>query len=164
MNDRIIHLEPLTAEAFAPFGDILEASGSPDMIINAGYCGRFHDLARFDFSGEDGRAGLSIFRSKARTLPYELDLMERHPLGSQAFVPMSREPFMVIVAPDDNGTPGIPKAFMTQPSQGVNFLRNTWHGVLTPFIDDADFAVIDRIGDGENLEEYVLPRSYIIEA
>ena len=155
MSARRIVLQPLTRDAFAPFGDVLEATGEPDRIINAGLCDRFHDLAKLDFTGAHARAGISLFRSRARTLPYTLDMMERHPLGSQAFLPMSPDPFMVIVAPDDAGQPGTPIAFLTSPGQGVNYHRNTWHGVLTPLVDNVLFAVVDRIGDGENLEEFV---------
>ena len=162
MSNRRIVLQPLTADAFAPFGDVLEATGEPDKIINAGMCDRFHDLANLDFSGENARAGISLFRSKARTLPYTLDMVERHPLGSQAFMPMSADPFMVIVAPDEDGTPGMPLAFLTSPGQGVNYHRNTWHGVLTPLVDNALFAVVDRIGDGSNLEEHALDEPWMI--
>ena len=115
MSARRIVLQPLTAKTFAPFGDVLEATGEPDKIINAGLCDRFHDLANLDFTGEGARAGISVFRSKARTLPYTLDMVERHPLGSQAFMPMSADPFMVIVAPDDGDAPGTPLAFLTEP-------------------------------------------------
>ncbi len=162
MSDRRIVLQPLTAESFAPFGDVLEAVGEPDNIINAGLCGRFHDLANLDFTGEGARAGISLFRSKAHTLPYTLDLMERHPLGSQAFLPMSADPFMVIVAADDSGKPGTPLAFLTRPGQGVNYHRDTWHGVLTPLVDDALFAVVDRIGDGGNLEEHTFKEAWLV--
>jgi ureidoglycolate lyase len=162
MSNRSIVLQPLTADAFAPFGDVLEATGEPDKIINAGMCGRFHDLASLDFTGEDARAGISLFRSKARTLPYTLDMVERHPLGSQAFIPMSADPFMVIVAPDDDGAPGTPLAFLTSPGQGVNYHRNTWHGVLTPLVDDALFAVVDRIGDSTNLEEHTFKEPWLV--
>ena len=86
-----IIIEPLTAKAFAPFGEILEAAGTPDKIINQGMCGRHHDLATLDFV--NGRAGISIFDAQVRSLPYELIMMERHPEGSQAFVPMSYFPF-----------------------------------------------------------------------
>lgn len=145
--------EPLTAAAFAPFGDVLDASGPPDRIINQGLCGRFHDRARLDF-GPGGRAGISIFRAEARLLPLRLELMERHPEGSQAFVPMTADPFLVIVAPDAGGVPGLPRAFLTAAGQGVNYLRGTWHGVLTPLAAPGLFAVIDRIGDSPNLEEH----------
>ena len=134
---------------------MLEAAGAPDRIINAGLCGRFHDRARLDF-GPEGRAGISIFHAELRRLPLTLDLLERHPEGSQAFVPMSADGFLVVVAPDAGGQPGRPRAFLTRPGQGVNFLRNTWHGVLTPLAGSGLFAVIDRIGPGANLEEHHL--------
>ncbi|GKY89429.1 ureidoglycolate lyase [Sinisalibacter aestuarii] len=159
---RILHTEPLTADAFAPFGDVLEAAGEPDRIINQGKCGRFHDRARLDF-GPGGRAGVSLFRAEPRTLPYMLDLLERHPEGSQTFVPMSIEPFLVIAAPDEGGRPGRPRAFLTAPGQAVSFHRGTWHGVLTPLSAPGLFAVIDRIGDTPNLEEHWLDTPYVVE-
>jgi ureidoglycolate lyase len=162
MSNRRIALQPLTADAFAPFGDVLEATGEPDKIINAGMCARFHDLANLDFAGEDARPGISLFRSKARTLPYTLDMVERHPLGSQAFLPMSADPFMIIVAPDEGGTPGTPLAFLTGPGQGVNYHRNVWHGVLTPLVENALFAVVDRIGGSSNLEEHTFDEPWLV--
>jgi ureidoglycolate lyase len=149
---RRIATEPLTAEAFRPFGDVLEAAGAPDRIINEGLCGRFHDRARLDFG--TGRAGISIFDAVPRALPYRLAMVERHPDGSQAFLPMTQAPFLVIVAPDEAGRPGAPRAFFTAPGQGINLLRGTWHGVLTPLAAPGLFAVVDRIGDGANLEEH----------
>ena len=145
--------EPLTATAFAPFGDVLDCTGPPDKLINAGLCERYHDRARLDF-GPDGRAGISIFDAQPRALPYLLDLLERHPDGSQAFIPMTQNPFLVIVAPDDAGKPGPVRAFLTAPGQGITLLRNTWHGVLTPLSGPGLFAVIDRIGTTRNLQEH----------
>ena len=156
-----IRIEPLTKEAFAPFGDILDAKGQPDKMINAGMCGRFHDRADLTFA-EGGRAGISIFNAKPRTLPYTLDLLERHPLGSQAFLPMTEHPFLVVVAPDEGDRPGVPRAFMTAPHQGINFHAGTWHGVLTPLHAPGLFAVVDRIGEGENLDEWQLDAPYTI--
>lgn len=147
-----IATRPLTAEAFAPFGDVLEAAGEPDRIINQGLCGRHHDLARMDFA--DGRAGISIFDARPRSLPYRLEMVERHPEGSQAFLPMTEAPFLVVVAPDEGGRPGAPLAFLTAPGQGVNYHRGVWHGVLTPLSAPGRFAVVDRIGDGPNLDEH----------
>ncbi|WP_322891929.1 MULTISPECIES: ureidoglycolate lyase [unclassified Yoonia] len=143
-----IRIQPLTAAAFAPFGDVLNCDGAPDRIINAGLCGRFHDRAQVDVG--DGRVGISLFRSELRALPYQLDLIERHPLGSQAFIPMSMDGFLVVVAGDDL----VPQAFVTAPGEGINFHRGTWHGVLTPLAGPGLFAVIDRIGAGANLEEH----------
>lgn len=158
-----IHLktEMLTAEALAPYGDVLDASGTPDKTINQGKCGRFHDRAQLDFS--DGKAGISIFKGEKETLPLKLELVERHPEGSQAFVPMSDASFLVVVARDENGVPKDPKAFLTQPGQAINFHRGTWHGVLAPLSEPGLFAVIDRIGAGANLEEHWFDTSYIIE-
>jgi len=157
-----IEIEPLTAGAFAPFGDVLEAAGDPSKIINQGLCGRYHDLANLDFQGEKARAGISLFKSEKRTLPYSLDMVERHPLGSQAFLPMSLEPFLVVVCPDDAGRPGRPRAFQTLPGQGINFHRGTWHGVLTPLSEPGLFAVVDRIGEGNNLEEVWFEKPYVV--
>jgi ureidoglycolate lyase len=153
--------EPLTAAAFAPFGDVLDATGVPDRIINAGLCGRFHDRATLDF-GPGGRAGISVFLAEARSLPYSLDLLERHPEGSQAFLPMTEAPFLVIVAPDDGGRPGAPRAFLTDGAQGINLHRNIWHGVLTPLSAPGLFAVVDRIGPTPNLQEYRLPTPLLV--
>ena len=156
-----IKIEPLTAEAFAPFGDVMDASGTPDKFINQGRCARFHDRARLDFS--DGQAGISVFQGETETLPLALKMMERHPDGSQAFIPMSADPFLVVVAPDAGGKPGNPLAFMTAPGQAINFHRGTWHGVLTPLAAPGLFAVVDRIGAGANLEEHWFEDAYIIE-
>ena len=149
---RTIRTEPLTAATFAPFGEVLEAAGAPDRIINRGLCGRWHDRAVLDFA--DGRAGISVFLAEPRPLPYLLDLLERHPDGSQAFLPMHAHPFLVTVAPDAGGRPGTPRAFVTAPGQGINLHRGTWHGVLTPLHAPGLFAVVDRIGPGPNLEEH----------
>lgn len=155
-----IRIRPLDAAAFAPFGDVLDCAGQPDRIINQGLCGRYHDRARLDFG--DGRAGISLFRAEPRTLPLRLDMVERHPDGSQAFVPMSMAPFLVVVAPDENGRPGTPLALETIPGQAINFHRGTWHGVLTPLHAPGLFAVVDRIGQGANLQEHWFDAPYVI--
>ena len=155
-----LRLRPIDAAAFAPFGDLIDASGDPDRIINEGRCGRFHDRARLDFG--DGRAGLSLFRAEPRSLPLPLRMVERHPDGSQAFVPMSLDPFLVVVAPDESGRPGTPLALLTEPGQAVNFHRGTWHGVLTPLAGPGLFMVIDRIGPGSNLQEHWFDAPYTI--
>ena len=139
---------PLTAEAFAPFGDVLDATGE-HRLINAGLCKRHHDRATLDFG--DARAGISIFHAEPRALPYSFDLIERHPEGSQAFIPMTQAPFLVIVAPDPQAPP---RAFLTNGAQGINLHRGTWHGVLTPLHAPGLFAVVDRIGTTPNLEEH----------
>jgi len=154
--------QPLTAASLAPYGDLLDASGTPDKLINQGRCARFHDRAHLDFT--DGRAGVSIFRGEIETLPLRLGMVERHPTGSQAFVPLSADGFLVVVAHDENGVPTDPRAFITTPGQAINFHRGTWHGVLAPLSGSGLFAVIDRIGDGANLEEHWFETEYLIEA
>lgn len=158
---KTVLIEPITATRFAPFGDLIDVSGTPDKIINQGKCGRFHDRASLDFS--DGRAGVSLFQAEPRELPLTLDMMERHPEGSQAFVPMTHQPFLVIVAPDAGGQPGEPLAFETKPGQAVNYHRGTWHGVLTPLSDPGLFAVIDRIGPGDNLQEHWFEEGFTVQ-
>lgn len=157
-----VRCQPLTAEAFAPFGDVLDCAGAPDKMINAGLCGRFHDRAKVDIA--EGKVGISLFEAQPRSLPYMLDLMERHPNGSQAFVPMSEHPFLVTVAQDAGGQPSAPLAFLTKPGQGVNFHRNTWHGVLTPLSAPGLFAVVDYVGDLPNLDEYQFDVPVVIRA
>jgi len=149
---------PLSADAFAPFGDVLDARGAADFAINAGQCDRFHDRARLEFLGPGARAGISLARSRPSPLPLRLATLERHPLGSQAFLPLGPDPFLVVVAPDVGGVPGDPKAFLARPGQGVNYLRNTWHAALAPIGRTTDFVIVDRIAaDGnasDNLEEW----------
>lgn len=155
--ERIV-IEPLSAQAFAPFGQVIAAHGAPDRLINDDRCGRWHDRARIDV---EGRVGLSVFDSQAVALPYRFALVERHPLGSQAFVPMTQNPFLAIVAPDEGGRPGRPRAFITAPGEGVNLDRGVWHGVLAPLAEPGLFAVIDRVSAGANLELFTYPRPWV---
>ncbi len=149
---RTVAIRAISAAEFAPFGDVIDTDGAPDRIINQGLCGRFHDRALLDFG--DGRAGVSLFRAEPRTLPLALEMVERHPDGSQCFIPMSMDGFLVIVAPDQGGSPGVPLAFRTEAGQAINLHRGTWHGVLSPLRAPGLFAVVDRIGAGANLEEH----------
>lgn len=150
-----ICLAPLTSSAFAPFGDVLDVE-SDFRLINAGLCQRYHDRANLDI---EGRTGISIFNAEPRALPYQFDLIERHPLGSQAFIPMTQHPFLVIVTfgPDTQ-----PHAFLTNGAQGINLHRGIWHGVLTPLHSPGLFAVVDRVSDGPNLEEFRYPQPWTV--
>ena len=147
-------IEPLTSAAFAPFGQVIETSGAQHYPINNGMTERYHDLARVELGGVHPRPLISIFHGQPYALPLTLKLVERHPLGSQAFYPLSANPWLVIVAEDDAGTPTRLRAFAPAPGQGVNIAMNTWHGVLTPLEAASDFLVIDRGGEGNNLEEH----------
>jgi ureidoglycolate lyase len=145
---------PLTAAAFAPFGDVIEIAGRASRWINHGTCERFDDLAQVDVSSEGGRPVISIFRATPRALPLQLRSLERHPLSSQAFYPLQAQPFLVIVAEEGSGTvaPRV-RAFVSSGLQGVNFRRNTWHHELLALQQTSLFLVIDRGGPGENCEE-----------
>lgn len=151
---------PISAAGFAPYGDVIAADGPPDQWINANRCGRFHDRAQLDFGG--ARAGISLFQSELITQPYQLPLLERHPLGSQAFLPAGPTRLLLVVAQDADGHPAQPEAFLTQPGQGVNLHRGIWHGVLAP-LDHGLVFVIDRIGEGNNLQEQILPNPLVID-
>ncbi len=158
---RLLTAVPLTAEAFAPYGDVIEVAGAPDKLINQGMCGRHHDRARLDF-GEDGGAGISLFDARARHLPHKVDMVERHPDGSQAFVPVSGVPMLVVVAEDAGGVPVELKAFISQPGQSINLHRGTWHGVLAPLGAPGQYIVVDRIGQTPNLEEHWFQNPYTV--
>jgi ureidoglycolate lyase len=161
-RDRILRTEPLTRDAFAPFGQVIESDGAHHYPINAGNCERYHDLAKVELGGVHARPLISLLHSRGFDLPYSFTLIERHPLGSQAFYPLSARPFLVVVAPDNAGTPGTPRAFLTAPGQGVNIAINTWHGVLTPLEAASDFLVVDRGGEGNNLEEHTFGEPYLV--
>jgi ureidoglycolate lyase len=161
---RIIKALPLIREAFAPFGDVIETEGAHHFAINAGNCERYHDLARLEVHGENARQIVSIFDAKPYPLPHTLTMVERHPLGSQAFMPMNEEPFLVIVAPDEDGVPGTPLAFMTTSGQGVNYAAGIWHAIVTPVGKSQRFVVIDRAGEGDNLEEHFYAEPFLINA
>ena len=157
-----IAIQPLSKEAFAPFGQVLTIEGAHHYAINDGMTERFHDLADVEIGGPNGRTLISIFHGQPYRLPLALKMVERHPLGSQAFMPLHSRPFLVVVAPDADGVPGTPLAFLTAPGVGVNIGRNVWHGVLTPLEEAGDFLVVDRGGDGNNLEEYFFEAPYVI--
>lgn len=159
---RTIIAEPLTREAFAAFGDVIDAEGLDRYPINGGRAMRIHDQARVEAAGPNGRLIISVVRGSPYALPLSLSMVERHPFGSQAFMPLSPSPFIVVVCPDGPAGPAQPRVFLTAPGQGVNYLRNTWHGVLTPIGESQDFLVVDRGGDGSNLEEFHFEDPYEI--
>ena len=163
MSVHTIVVEPLASDTFRSFGNVIEAGTTEPRLINQGMCKRYDDLADLDHDPK-GRVGLSVFKANLCSLPYRLSMLERHPLGPQAFLPLDGNPFLVIVAEDHDGHPSIPKAFMAGPNTGVCYRRNTWHGALTPLKGTGLFAVADWYGEGENLEEYWLDRPVIVIA
>lgn len=159
---REIEIRPLTSTAFARFGEVIETEGARNFPINAGKCTRYHDLAKIETTGEKARPMISLLRGEPYALPLELKMVERHPLGSQAFIPLGGNPFLVVVAEETANGPGEPLAFRTKPGQGVNIGRNVWHGILTPLDGVSDFAVVDRGGEGVNLEEHFYEEPFLI--
>ncbi|KAB2863147.1 MAG: ureidoglycolate lyase [Bauldia sp.] len=151
---RIVTAKPLSRAAFAPFGDVIDTDWDDHFPINQGKCERYHDLAKVEAEGPNARVLISIFKGTPYDFPLRLTMVERHPLGSQAFMPLSPAPFLVVVCPDGPDGPGTPHAFVTRPGQGVSYRRNTWHAVLTPIGAPQDFLVVDRGGDGDNLVEH----------
>lgn len=142
----VLHLEPLTAASFEPFGQVIEASpGAAHHLINDGYAERYHDLARVDTASAGGRTLVNIFRARPRTLPLRLTLVECHRLGSQLFVPLSPQRFIVVVATAGPAPrPEALRCFLASAGQGVNLSRGTWHHPLLALDAGGDFLVIDR--------------------
>ncbi|MBD5804441.1 Ureidoglycolate lyase [Azoarcus sp. Aa7] len=166
MNETMIRLdvEPLTREAFAPFGDVIEASDAAHhFTINGGNTERYHDLAQIE-PGLAGRTIVSIFRGQPRALPFTVTMMERHPLGSQAFVPLSGAPYLVVVAPAGDA-PDVEtvRVFLARGDQGVNYARGVWHHPLLALDGVSDFLVIDRAGEGPNCDEVQLVETGVID-
>ena len=163
MSARTLNPRPLTGEAFAPFGEVIEAGGQP-RLINEGRTQRFHDLAALDCETAGGRAIVSIFRSAPLQLPLTLKVMENHPMASQAFMPLSGRPYLVVVAPAGAFEAGALQAFVARPTQGVNIRRGVWHHFNLALGAESDFLVIDREGSGDNLEEIMLTETIILAA
>lgn len=146
--------EPLTRAAFAPFGDVIETAGAEQRIINEGTTVRFHDLAAVDVADRGGRPLVNVFRARPLSLPLTVTMMERHPLGSQAFIPLDRAPFLIVTAPA-GPTPQAAdlRAFVTDGRQGVNYAKGVWHHAVIAWRHSTDFLVVDRGGPGDNLVE-----------
>jgi ureidoglycolate lyase len=152
--DIVLKAAALTAEAFEPFGDVIEIRNRRPRWINEGTCERFDDVAQPDVLAAGGRPMISIFRAAARQLPFQVQVLERHPLSSQAFIPLDGLPFLVVVAEaGDAPLSGRIRAYRSSGTQGVNYRRNTWHHALLALDRTSHFLVIDRGGPGENCDE-----------
>lgn len=154
---KTLAIEPLTRAAFAPFGDVIELDGARQIPINLGTTMRYHDLAHVDVADGGGRPLVNLFRGQPRTLPFEVTMLERHPLGSQAFVPLTDKPYLVVVAPAGALEPRAVRAFVTRGWQGVNYAKGVWHHPLIALDGVSDFIVVDRGGEGHNCDEQTLP-------
>lgn len=151
----LIH-EPLTKTAFAPFGEVIEAENSEFFLINNGSTRRYHRLATVQTAQPEDQVIISIFRATALPRPLTITLLERHPLGSQAFMPLREKPFLIVVAPPaDSPDSTAVRAFISSGRQGVNYHRGVWHHPVLCIEAEDDFLVIDRSGTGNNCDEHV---------
>jgi len=154
MSEISLSALPITPERFAPFGDVIHASADAKAAMNDASFERFSKLADVDADGQ--QASISIARCRMPTsLPYRFDLVERHPLGSQAFVPLSHFRFFVVVAPAAESVEAEDlRAFVTNGSQGVNYHRGVWHMPMIALEDGQEFLIVDRGVDDENCDEH----------
>jgi ureidoglycolate lyase len=162
VTGRKLAVEPLTSAGFAPFGDVIESQGRAHYPINAGTAERYNDLAKVDVGAAGGRPLISLCRAQPVELPLTLRLMERHPLSSQAFIPLSTTPFLVVVAPaGDLRVEGI-RAFCSNGRQGINYRPGTWHHPLITLERVSDFLIVDRGGQGKNCDEVPIAEQGIV--
>ena len=148
---KLVKAKNITKKNFSKFGQLINTSKKKPININDGYAKRFNDLINIDTSKKNGKAIVSIFKAKKRRFPMKIDMMEKHPLGSQAFIPMKETTFLVFVAPKEE-KPDLNKieAFIIPPGIGVNYNPGTWHFPLIS-TEDMNFLVVDRKGSGDNL-------------
>ena len=166
MSEQLLQLtaEPLTPEAFTAFGEVIDHRSAKFFMINDGRTRRYHDLAKVETLGEEARTLISIFVSQPVQMPLELTFLECHPLGSQAFLPLHGERFVVVVAPaGDVIDPARVRAFVTDGRQGVNYRAGTWHAVQSVLECEGEFLVVDRGGAGHNCEEHPLALRVVLE-
>jgi ureidoglycolate lyase len=157
-----LKIDKLNRAAFAEFGEVVSAEGADHFPINNGTTERYHDLASIDVADSHGKPLVNIFRGQPRQFPFQLTMMERHPLGSQAFIPLSRIPYLIVVSPRGDFQPEALRAFLANPGQGVNYGKGVWHHALIALYEVSDFVVIDRGGAGRNCDEMQLPHPLII--
>ena len=151
MTEKIIKPIPITKENFSKFGNMITTEDINPLEINNGYAKRFDNIAKIDTSSQNGETTISIFSALKRSFPMKIDMMEKHPLGSQAFIPMKETTFLSLVAPAGE-KPDIEKikSFIVPKGIGVNYKANVWHFPLIS-TEDMNFLVVDRKGSGDNL-------------
>lgn len=160
MHEKNIEIQPLTQESFAPFGDVIEKSNKGFIPINQGLTERYHALSLMQVSGEQGAVGMSIFHNLfATTMPFQIEILERHPYGSQSFIPLQQQKFIIVVAlPLDLTRPDEKRiyAFISNGQQGITYHQGVWHHPLITLEAESDFLVVDRIGGGNNCDVHHL--------
>lgn len=154
----------LTRDNFAAFGDVIEVNDKANhFAINDGFTERYHDLAKVDVINQNGRVLINIFRSTPLAQPIAIKMMERHPLGSQAFIPMGNQPYLVVVAPKGELDTSKIEVFLATAEQGVNYHTGTWHHFCLALNQPSDFLVVDRGGEGDNCDVVTLDGSLVIQ-
>lgn len=164
MTDIHLKLEPLTREAFAPYGDVIEMNDSNNMFpINFGLTERHHALSKVDVADGGGQPIISLFKNQPASLPIRVKVMERHPLGSQAFITISGNPYVIVVAPAGDFDYSKLRAFLAQSSQAINYYKGTWHHYCLGLNAVNEFVVVDRGGgEGNNCDESEIPDDVVI--
>ena len=162
MTERIIKPIPINKENFSKFGDMITTENIKPIEINNGYAKRFDEIAKLDTSNENGETVISIFSALKRSFPMKVDMMEKHPLGSQAFIPMKETTFLTFVAPKGE-KPNLEEveSFIVPKGKGINYKAGIWHFPLIS-TEDMDFLVVDRKGSGDNLVIKNLEKEEII--
>ena len=155
-------IELLSSEKFIAFGDVIELRDKP-VLINKGFTQKYADLAKIDTTAEGGQVSVNIFRTNPQSLPFKIQLLERHPLSSQAFYPLSDQPYLVVVAPAGELDESKIRIFLAR-NQGVNYHAGTWHHFSLALNTVSDFLVIDRKGSGPNCDEVFLQQPIEIQA
>ena len=159
---KTIKPKEITRENFAAYGDLISSEFIKPIDINAGYAKRFDDLAKINTAKDNGKTIISIFSALKRSFPMKIDMMEKHPLGSQAFIPMKETIFLCFVAPPGDA-PELNKiqSFIIPPKMGVNYNPGIWHFPLIS-TEDTNFLVIDRKGSGKNLVIHKFEKEEIV--
>ncbi|MBD1552235.1 ureidoglycolate lyase [Pseudomonas typographi] len=163
---RTLAIEPLAPQAFAPFGDVIDTDGRDFFMINNGSTQRYHKLAEVQTESPEDRAIINIFRAQALQYPLTVRMLERHPRGSQAFIPLLGNPFLIVVAPPgDEPVSGLVRAFISNGRQGINYHRGVWHHPVLAIEQQDDFLVVDRSGPGDNCDEFYFsePQQVLLE-
>jgi len=166
MSESALRPVPITTERFAPYGDVIHASKAAQAAMNDARFERFHDLAKIDVESAGGRTAISIARCKTpASFPQRIDMVERHPHGSQAFIPLAPFSFIVVVAPAGEAVDVTDLcAFVTNGTQGVNYHKGVWHMPMIAMEAGQEFLIVDRAPSTDNCEEFILGDPLTLEA
>ncbi len=149
--DIFINPKPISKENFSKFGDVISTKDINSIDVNNGYAKRYDNIVNLNTSKDNGKTTISIFSALKRQFPMKIDMMEKHPLGSQAFIPMKETTFLSLVAPQgDKPELNQIESFIVPPGIGINYNPGIWHFPLIS-TEDMNFLVVDRKGEGDNL-------------